>query len=317
MNETVKQINLSYQHPKDRWHEFLGVKLDEKSFDTLLQESADVYTPEGEILCRFRKAVIPSDQCLSAYGVLKTIKHKAKNRGLANGRLFLDYIEKNPYIRSDGTKSKTKYNAFDKLSGIGMSGIIGYMDRYPRIPFCRETSFTANHKDKWVQCLPFIKSVNDVYAQVDPDRYAKQKEVVDKTSKDFVIKDTVFTTITVNQTFQTAVHEDAGDLKVGLSVICALKTKETKGGYLVFPHYRVAVDLDTADVLCFNSHHMHGNTTIYGKTGMFHRTSVVLYYRENMINCGSAEQELMIAKKRKLNQPLKAHFSEIEKAQNE
>jgi predicted 2-oxoglutarate/Fe(II)-dependent dioxygenase YbiX len=113
-----------------------------------------------------------------------------------------------------------------------------------------------------------------------------------------LIADTSFTTITVNQNFQTAVHTDQGDLKAGLSNILVLRAGDVQGGILVFPHYRAAVRLDTCDLLLFDSHHMHGNTPIFGKVGQFTRVSLVLYYRERMIDCGSAAEEMERAKRR-------------------
>lgn len=288
------------------WDTFLGKKLDETSYDLLIEEDADVFTPEGELLLRFRKKCLPANLAREAFPILEKIKQKTNNRGYASGKL---YMNAPPTKKLDGTLSKTHRVA---KGGEVVSSVIGYFDRYPRIPYCRQTAFTANEPENFEKVLPFIRAVNAAYEEIDPERYEKQKVWAEKTSKDFIISGTTFTTITVNQNFQTAVHTDQGDLKEGLSNILVLRAGEFQGGNLVFPHYRAAVKLDTCDLLLFDSHHMHGNTPIFGKLGSYRRVSLVLYFREKMIDCGTAQQELERAKRREKGDALHGRISDEE-----
>lgn len=291
-NRKPRQIHLTWQHPKEKWDDLLGVKLDENSYDELLDEDCDVFTPEGDILLRLRKKCLPADLAAQAFPVLEKIKQKTNNRGYASGKI---YMTNEKVVTKSGRVSNSHGVA---KGGEVMSGVIGYYDRYPRIPYCRQTAFNANEPKKFEKVLPFIKAVDLAYKTLDPERYAKQHAWVEKTSKDFVIEGTSYTTITVNQNFQTAVHTDQGDLKEGLSNILVLRAGEFQGANLVFPHYRKAVKLDTCDLMLFDSHHMHGNTPLFGKVGQYIRISLVLYYRERMIDCGTAAQELERAKRR-------------------
>lgn len=293
-----KVFRLDWQHPKEKWTDLLGLKLSEDSYDLLLDEDCDVLTPEGELLLKLRKKCIPAHETQAAFDVLRNIKAKTNNRGLATGRI---YMNNKPVVKKDGSISNSHGVV---KGGEVMSAVIGYYDRYPRIPYCRQTAFNAQHAEKFEKVLPFIASCDRVYQREAPDRYALQREISDKTSQDFVIKGTSFTTVTVNNNFQTAVHTDQGDLKAGLSCITVLRGGEFKGGTLVFPHYRAAVRLDSCDLLLFDSHHMHGNTPIYGKVGGYERVSCVLYFRERMQDCGTAAQELARAKNRKLGDRL-------------
>lgn len=269
------------------------MKLDETSYDLLVEEDADVFTPEGDVLFRFRKRILSPAAAAAAFTVLREVKTKTNNRGTAAGKI---YKEKILHTRKDGSPTNSP-----KLQDGGdvMSSIIGYFDRYPRFPFCRQTAFNANEPEKFARVLPFLQSVDGAYRSMDPERYARQAAVAARTSRDFLIAGTTFTTITVNQNFQTAVHTDQGDLKAGLSCILVLRAGDYKGGNLVFPHYRAAVRLDTTDLLLFDSHHMHGNTPIFGRVGEYQRVSLVCYYRERMIDCGTAAEELERAKNRK------------------
>lgn len=294
----MKTIHLTFQHPPDTWDNFLGTKLDEDSYDLLVKEDADVYTPEGEILFKFRKKCLNPEAAQAAFPTLLGIKEASKNRGVANGNLFLEKM-KEPLYKKDGTLSKNKLNHGDKNFDLGSSVVIGFYDRYVRRPYCRETAFNAKDKIGWNKVLPFLQSCSDEYQKAAPESFQKQKAVADRTHPDWIIPKTNFTTITVNQNWSTACHKDVGDLKDGLSCITALRAGKYTGANLVFPHYRAAVNLDTLDLLMFNSHHIHGNTPLIGKVGGYKRVSLVLYFRENMVKCKSAAEELEIAKNRK------------------
>jgi hypothetical protein len=118
-----------------------------------------------------------------------------------------------------------------------------------------------------------------------------------KTNKDFLIGDTVFTTVTVNKNFRTAIHTDAGDFKGGLGNIAVLQAGKFTGGFTCLPRYRIGFDVRNTDVCFFNVHEWHGNLEIKAKAP-YERISIVSYYRENMFRCGSAEDELQIIKGR-------------------
>lgn len=55
--------------------------------------------------------------------------------------------------------------------------------------------------------------------------------------------------------------------------------------------------MDSFDVVLFDPHEVHGNTPIapLGKAP-YERITAVHYYRKNMIYCGTAAQELELAK---------------------
>lgn len=297
-----KIVRLHWQHPKERWDEFLGERLGEDAYDLLIEEDADIYTPEGDLLCVFRKKALNAAACKAAFLELRKINQTTQNRGMATGKHLMG-----PRERADGSLSQT--NVVPKGFAV-VSNILGYFDRYVRIPYCRQTAFNANNPEGFKRVLPFIQSCSQVYQEHAQERWAKQKAVIDRTHPDFVIPGSVFTTITVNKNFRTAVHTDKGDLKDGLSLITALCGGQFTGGNLVFPHYRVAANLRTADLLMFDSHHMHGNTPILGKVNAYERVSLVLYYREKMRHCKSAAEELAIVANRKPGDPLYAEEPE-------
>ena len=199
-------------------------------------------------------------------------------------------VEKNRfYPLVDGKISKSP-----KAKAVA-SSIIGYSDRYPRIPYCRRTMFTQRNWLHYNNCLPYIREVNNFFKDYLPKRYNIQKKMCEKTSQDFVIKDTAFSTVTVNKNFRTASHYDAGDLKEGFGNLGVLSLGEYEGSITVIPKYGIGLDLKDGDLALFDVHELHGNTELK-KKGWYERISVVCYYREKMIYCGNAEYELNRAK---------------------
>jgi hypothetical protein len=63
-------------------------------------------------------------------------------------------------------------------------------------------------------------------------------------------------------TYPTGVHTDKGDLEEGFSTIACLRRGEYAGGQLVFPAYRVAVDMHDGDLILMDAHEWHGNVAI-------------------------------------------------------
>ena len=174
-----------------------------------------------------------------------------------------------------------------------MSGIAGWFDRYPRIPFGRATSYTAREPEKFAMAYPFLQSLAQGFKELLPWRYNNQMEAAKKVDPRFLVPETPFTTVTVNRSFRTACHFDAGDLTSGLSNLLTLTNNGNyRGCHLVAPEYRVAVNPRPGDLLLINNHEvMHGNTQIELLDEEAERISLVVYFREKMLELGSKEYE--------------------------
>jgi hypothetical protein len=118
-------------------------------------------------------------------------------------------------------------------------------------------------------------------------------EAAKKLDPAFLVPGTPFTTVTVNKSFRTACHFDAGDLTSGLSNLLTLSNNGNyKGCYLVAPEYRIAVNPRPGDLLLINNHEvMHGNTQIELLDEEAERVSLVVYFREKMLELGSKQYE--------------------------
>lgn len=173
------------------------------------------------------------------------------------------------------------------------SGIAGWFDRYPRIPYGRATSYTRDNYEKFQKAYPLLQRLSKGFSDLLPQRWSAQKACIDKLDPAFYVPETVFTTITVNRTFRTAAHRDAGDLSAGFSNLVAMDNgKKYSGAYLVLPEVRIAINIRPGDLLLINNHEaMHGNTPIVIEEEGAARYSLVCYFRENMLNLGSKAYE--------------------------
>lgn len=172
------------------------------------------------------------------------------------------------------------------------SGISGYYDRYPRIPYCRETAFTAKNFEKWSNSIPFIEAVSEQFRLLTPKRFAAQLSEIEKLDPGFRVGKSAYTTVTVNKNYRTACHRDAGDLAAGFGNLTVVTDGTPyKGGYLVFPEFRTAVDVQPGDMLAMQIHEIHGNTPIFSDGDNHERISIVCYFREGMKGCKSKVYE--------------------------
>jgi len=212
--------------------------------------------------------------------------------------VFEDWVDATKNLSVEEMKKEVKRIA-DKYvcqttyaNGV-MSGIAGWFDRYPRLPYGRATSYTAREPEKFAMAYPFLQQLAQGFKDLLPWRYNNQMEAAKKMDPRFLVPETPFTTVTVNKSFRTACHYDAGDLTSGLSNLLTLTNNGNyKGCYLVAPEYRVAVNPRPGDLLLINNHEvMHGNTQIALLDDVAERISLVVYFREKMLELGSKEYE--------------------------
>lgn len=283
-------IRIKRVMPQPSQERLAGRFAEASDYDLLVNESADILKPDGTPLLMFRKGILDPKQCRIAYDNLIDAAVPSGNRGIAGGAI--ENSTREYRIRKDGARSKTNH-----AKNTVNSGIVGSFDRGPRFPYCRQTAYTIAHKEKFRKAMPFIRTIDRHFQQACQVRHEAQMAMVLKTHRDFRIADTAFTTITVNKNFRTAIHKDQGDYAGGFGVMAVLEAGKYEGAFLVFPAYRVAVDMRTTDLILADVHEFHGNTPIIGIPGRYVRMSLVLYYREGMTECGSQEEELQRVKR--------------------
>lgn len=221
-----------------------------------------------ETICILKKNIIPEDIYKNVVNEYLPIikKFESSNRGFAAGMKSNSRIKKGSFERSNSVNS----------------AIIGYIDspnnKYP----CRLTKFSREYYDTYSNSLHFINIVDECFKKTLPLQYSKQLKESNKT--EYKIKDTCFSTITVNYNFQTANHIDKGDYKEGFGTLVVCK-ENIEGGYIVFPRYNLSIASENGDILFMNVHEYHCNNAIEYKDKNSYRLSFVFYLRNRLLNC--------------------------------
>lgn len=126
-------------------HVELGREVTDADYDTLVTGEVDVFKPDGSRLCSVRRAVISAPNREIARRVLRPLRSaRSMNRGLAAGG------DRERKVRKNGVLSNTS-----EAEPVA-SAIIGYFDRYPRIPYCRQTAFNADNTTEFKELLPTL-----------------------------------------------------------------------------------------------------------------------------------------------------------------
>lgn len=293
---TFTELRVRSRLSADAMEERKQKVLRESDYDVLLTGPTQVYAPDGRPLAIYLPGGV-KEQMDAAYPILTTIRGMTENRGYASG-----------------TKEKFVQNNHERAKPV-MSSILGSFEASGFYKFCRLTSWTSHElQGRWPELLPLWQVISARFAHHVPARYEAQRNRARATAPEWVIRDTPFTTITVNNTFPTGVHKDAGDLDEGFSCLAVARRGPYTGGALTFPEFRLAVDLQDGDLLLMDAHQWHGNTRMTCACGRemdgsvrvlegkelsdgpcpecgAERISIVAYYRTKMAACGSLEEE--------------------------
>jgi len=281
----------------DEWVEkYKGAQVADVMVNLVINGECRILKPDGKPLAVFLPGAA-KDLSETMFPEFSRIRMRTDNRGYASGSTR---VKRNP----NDTRSRTIPV---------MSSVIGYMDPSKAKPVCRLTAFNAREVERWDKLQPTFKRIGELLRDNVPERYQAQMDVVNRTNPDWIIKDTPFTTITVNNTYPTGIHTDKGDLDEGYSTLAVFRRGFYTGGWLTFPQYGVAADMQDGDVLLMDAHEWHGNTPMIcqcreklrdpghycspglkehpGKYVSPERVSIVSYYRTQMEKCETQEVE--------------------------
>ena len=251
----------------------------------IYDKDVDIYTGEGKLLLKFRKNIIPDKDCKLLFDNIKDAAKLGATRPNASG------------IPEDGKKyklikSKTTGKSLRVLTTKSRSGILGYYDSVSNFGYsrnkqlnkskirCRKTAYTLKYLDKFEKCLKVFKRIDRIYKKLVPEYYKYQKKFSKMINPDFVIKDTIFTTVTVNKNFRTALHRDSGDLKNSFGNLVVCSEGDYEGAYTLFPQYGIGINCVEGDFIAMDVHEWHCNSETKGSGD---RVSCVFYLREKML----------------------------------
>ncbi len=218
-------------------------------------ETTHVLKPNGETLFILVRDVLPPDVCAVAYENLL---------GLGGS---LESTRRSTAISEESGGKQAR------------EGVIGFTGA----PECRPAAFCRTEPQRFARTLPFIRYLDRVYREFAPAEYEYQLSV-GLSYSDYLIPQTCCSTITVNSTVRTRLHADENNLKGGLGIYAALIGGDFRGGELVIPEFRVAVNFRSQDVLLCDSHVLHGNTRMVSDRP-FQRLAIISYFSELVKRC--------------------------------
>lgn len=288
-------ITLKAYYSDVEMDEMAGNFVDFKQCNDIYDSDIDCVDEAGRTIAIFRKKVFSMQVTIPAFHNLIGAAASSLNRGIAAGldtqisntrQMRVGKKARLRQIKEDGSLSKTSYAPSVN------SGIAGYYDKSVRFPVCRTTAWTQSHMNKFRGAMPIVERATQLFEQLAPVQYAAQKKFYDQIPKDFRIPNTVYTTITVNKNFRTALHKDAGDYDSGLGNLIVLQKGDFNGYYFCIPRYKIGFNVKHGDFLLANVHEWHGNSELLCSDKDYTRLSLVLYARKNMDKCGTKEEEL-------------------------
>ena len=142
-----------------------------------------------------------------------------------------------------------------------------------------ETSFTKKYPNNWRYVVNIVKEISDLYREQHPqcwdDTHNRIKE------PKFIINDSVFSTLTMNYNLRCKSQSDKGNAKGSYSAITT--TGEYNGCKVIFPRYKMLVNLQPGDLLIFDPFEKHCNSESSNNV-IGDRMSIVFYVRSCFLN---------------------------------
>ena len=325
----ITKLTLDKVLTNDEVAELKGKYLNESHIKhDIIDMDCDCYSEDNELLFKFRKQVFSKELTDLAWANYRKLAKASRGRGASAGEIDPNsvYWKKRSPVDTKGFSTKYMVKGSESKMRVNnqvFSQPIGYFETTKSLGLdlpCRMTHYTKENMEKFEQGYDYIKAVDDSYAQLNEKQYYLQRKRAD-IYPEFQIKNTAFSTMTINRNFQTGVHKDAGDY--GFGNLTVLERGKYNGGYFVLPQYGVAIDLRVGDHLCVDVHQFHGNTKMYetqsdkiynesiedifkdnpevgtlGDDKKFTRISFVFYLRENIaVKCDKVKRYVINLKR--------------------
>lgn len=180
------------------------------------------------------------------------------------------------------------------------SAILGFFDRSGgRQNFCRKCAWSKKHPQGHKFIISLAEMVSELYKKLLPEEYEFNKSASETACNYYILGKSCYSTFTINRNFRCFYHRDPGNLEKGMASMFLIRKGLYKGGELIFPNFKAGVELSDRDIIIMNNREIHGNLKFKG-FGNFERITTVLYFRRNILFCGTPEKEVERIRKNKI-----------------
>ena len=255
----------------------LGDTIDSTDDYTIIDYDFDLYDEEsGKVVARFRKDLISEKEKIEKFIQANRVlfKRLKESRGAAAGNINRDKLRKSVgelinthkyrtgYIKADGTKSNTN------ICNLAKSNTIGFVETPKRAGNCLSgihlAKYNIDYPQRYIDSLPLIEQISSQLESIDKKTYENNKIIL---KKECAMGASVFSSATLNCSWQSAVHRDANNGHDSMAVMTVLHdpVNENKytGGYFVMPEFKIAFNVTHSDILIADTcKYLHGNSPL-------------------------------------------------------
>jgi hypothetical protein len=167
--------------------------------------------------------------------------------------------------------------------------------------FCSVTSAYKTHPQQHGIICEFGKVLDRIYAEMAPETAKRHADLLKNVRPEWVIPGTRFTSGIVNQNNALAYHFDRNNFLDVMSAMVIFR-RLCQGGFLSIPEFNARWLLEDHTFFLFDGQRfLHGVTPIKKMNKQSYRCSVVYYALRTMERCGSRDEELIRARREKMN----------------
>ena len=184
----------------------------------------------------------------------------------------------------------------------GSAMVFGYSPKRPIQTGCQVCRSCAIHRDNpeaGAALTDLSTTAWELLGKHAPEKRDHLLEQSSEIKECWKMNKTGFTSGIINKNTPLRYHYDAGNYDDSWSAML-WASYGTSGGALALPAYNVKIELENGAWLFFCGQSvLHGVTPITLLSKKSYRYSIVFYCNKEMRNCGSMEEELVNAKKRR------------------
>ena len=246
-------------------------------YDKIIDNTEYGYKEDGSLLFCLVKNNIKEDKRKKYKDAMRSnCRALTKNRGASAGPVDLKQFPKKAVSFCDRNgkefpNDKKRYSVHFKdeegvmikrcQSNSARSGVAGFFDPVAGFP-CRKVGWSNKNPLKHKVLEELAIEIEEGHKKYCPESYEFHLEQSGRVNKEYLFKDSIYSTMTLNYDFRTATHRDSGDLQGGLSTLTILEEIENNytGFYLGLPEYKICFNVKDGDTLYFDAHELHANT---------------------------------------------------------